>query len=275
VQYSDKLFLAHYTNTQELGYYSAANAIGGMIMLASVSIGNIFFPLFSSMLAKQDWDGLKKKVLQYQEFLAIFAFPFVCAVVIISSPLLTTVLGQEYKPSIEPFMIIAFATYVVVVGMPYGNIITGAGKFYLSVWINLIKLAGFGASITFFVSPKFLGFGATGLALNLLVVNLLTNFLYLQFAKGISGLSFFDFKNLMRYVLIFATAVAFFSHRQYFSQWIEIWWIVAPPVFITLVYGMLFLLGLINTAHFRQLADLLNVGKVFAYVRRELGGKAK
>lgn len=48
IRYSDKLLLAHFTNTTELGYYSAAFSIGGMIMLASASIGNIFFPLFSA-----------------------------------------------------------------------------------------------------------------------------------------------------------------------------------------------------------------------------------
>jgi O-antigen/teichoic acid export membrane protein len=275
IQYSDKLFLAHYTDTTELGYYSAAFSIGGMIMLASLSIGSIFFPLFSSLLAKQDWVGVKQKIMQYQEVLSIFIFPLVCIIVVISRPLLIIVLGPRYEPSIEPFMIIAFATYIVVVGMPYGNVITGAGRFYLNVWINLIKLVVFVVSLTFFVSPSFLGLGATGLALNLLVINLFTNLLYLQFAKGLSGLSFFSLRNILRYLLIFSIALILYMHQDYFSEWVSFWWVVIIPVYLAIVYGLMFILGLINTGHFKQIADLINIQKVYSYIKGELGEKKK
>jgi len=275
IHYSDKLFLVHYTSTTELGYFSAANSIGGVVMIASLSISKIFFPLFSSMLAREDWCAVRKNILQYQEFLSIFAFPVVCSAVIISGPFLTMVLGKQYEPSIRPFIIIAFATYIVVAGMPYGNIITGAGRFYLNVWINLIKLAVFAASITFFLSPRFLALGATGLALNLLTVNLLINFLYLQFAKYLGNISFFDIKILLRYLLIFSAAIVFYLYQDHFNQWTVFWWVIAAPFFIIFVYSLMLLLGLMNMIHFKQLADLLNVSKVVSYVKGEFSGKSK
>jgi len=271
IKYSDKLLLAYYTDTTQLGYYSAAYSIGGMILLVSVSIGNIFFPLFSSLLAKQDWTAVKQKIMQYEEFLSIFVFPLVCIIAIISAPFLTTVLGSRYEPSIEPFMIIAFATYIAVVGMPYGNTITGAGRFYLNVIINLIKLVVFVLSITFFVSPRFLGLGATGLALNLLVINLITNLLYLYFSKRLSKLSFFNFRNTFRYVMVFSVSFILYIHQDIFNEWFSLWWIVIIPVYSALVYGMMFLLGLVNMEHFKKLADLINIRKVSSYVKGELG----
>jgi len=270
IQYSDKLFLAHYTDTTELGYYSAAQSIGGMILLVSVSIGNIFFPLFSSLLATNDWAGVKKRIMQYQEFLVIFVFPIVCIIVIIATPLLTTVLGPRYEPSIESFMIIAFATYIVVVGMPYGNTIPGAGRFYLNVLILLIKLVVYVLSLSFFVSPHFLGLGATGLALNLLVVNMFTNLLFLYYTKRLSGLSFFSFKNTFRYIMIFSVSLTFYFYQNIFNDWCSYWWIVIIPVYLGLIYGMLFFLKLANTKHFKQLVDLLNIQIVFDYVKKEL-----
>jgi len=273
IQYSDKLLLAHYTNTTELGYYSAANSIGGMIMLASMTVGNIFFPLFSSLLAKNDWAAVKQKIMQFQEFLSIFVFPLVCLIVIISVPLITTVLGSRYEPSIKPFMIISFATYITLVGMPYGNTITGAGRFYLNVWINGIKLIVFILSITFFVSPQFLGLGATGLSLNLLVINLFTNLLFLYFSKRLSKLSFFSFRNTFRHVIIFSVSFILYIYQDTFNEWFSFWWIVIIPVYIVFIYGIMFLLGLINMEHFKKFADLINVQKIITYVNNELGDK--
>ncbi|MBN1932405.1 MAG: oligosaccharide flippase family protein [Desulfobacterales bacterium] len=270
IHYSDKLFLAHYTDTIQLGYYSAAYSIGGMVMLVSVSIGNIFFPLFSSLLARHDWNAVKQKIMQYQEFLALFVFPFVCMAFLISGPLLTTVLGAKYEPSIEPFMIIAFATYVAVVGMPYGNTIAGAGRFYLSVWINLIKLAVFALSITFFVAPRFLGLGATGLAFNLLTINIFSNLLYLYFSRRLSKLSYFSFRNISRYVVIFTVALILNLFKDTFNEWLSFWWLVVIPVYLAIVYGMMFALGLVKVEHFKKLADLINFRKVLVYVKGEL-----
>jgi O-antigen/teichoic acid export membrane protein len=270
IEYSDKLFLAHFTNTTELGYYSAAFSIGGMIMIASVSIGNIFFPLFSSFITKQDWAAVNKKIMQYQEFLVIFVFPFICAIVIISGPLLITVLGPQYEPSIEPFMIIAFATYVVVVGMPYSNIITGAGRFYLLVWINIFKLVAFVFSVTIFVSPHFLGLGAVGLSLHLLLINLFTNLLYFKYSKKLSGLIFISYKNIIRYFVIMVIAIIVYNYQEYFSEWISFGWIVVIPVYLAIVYLLMFIFGLVSIRHFQQLIDLIDLRKIITYANSEL-----
>jgi O-antigen/teichoic acid export membrane protein len=275
IQYSDKLFLAHYTDTTELGYFSAANSIGGMVMMVSVAAGNIFFPLFSSYLKTNNWEAIRGKIMQYQEFLAIFAFPLVCLIAVVSTPLLVFVLGARYEPSILPFAIIVFATYVSVVGMPYGNTITGAGRFYLNVLINLIKMVVFVISINIFISPRFLGLGATGLALNLLAINLATNLLYLYFSKRLSHLSFLSIQNTFRYLLIFSVSGALYLYQDTFSDWFAFWWIAIIPVYLIFVYGLMYLLGLVKITHARQLMDLVNVSKVLAYVKGELGDNNK
>jgi O-antigen/teichoic acid export membrane protein len=270
IGYSDKLLLVHFTNTTELGYFSAAMAIGGTLMLFSRTGSSIFFPLFSSFIAKEDWSAVKHKIMQYQEFLSVFVFPAMCSIVIISGPLLITILGAQYEPSIKPFMIIALATYVLIIGMPYGNIISGAGRFYLLVWINIINLFVFVASLTFFVSPYFLGLGATGLALHLLVINFSTNVLYIHFSKQLSGLSFFNFGNMLRHILAFTTSLILYINMGYFNEFIAFAWIIVIPVNLSIIYFMMFVLGLVNIQHFKQISDLINLRKVISYTKSEL-----
>jgi len=273
IQFSDKLFLAHYTSTTELGYFSAANSIGGLIMIASVSAGTIFFPLFSSYISKGEWVSVKQKIMQYNEFLSIFVFPFVCAIVIISEPILINLLGRQYEPSIRPFMIIALATYISVVGMPYGNIITGAGRFYLNVLINLLKLAVFLISLTILLSPNFLNMGAVGLALNLLILNIFTNLCYLFFSKKLSGLSYFSLHNNLRYLLTILLAAVFYLKIYFSDNSQSFFWVFLGPVYFILVYCIMFTFRLVKRNNFKQFIDLLNLRKIFSYVSKELNDK--
>lgn len=271
IHYSDKLLLAHFTNATELGYFSAANTIGGMITLASSSIGFIFFPLFSSLIAKKKWEVVRQKIIQYQELLSLFVFPLVCAVILISKPLLTTVLGAKYGPSVVPFMIIALASYVIIVGMPYGNIISGAGLFYLGVRINLIKLAVFIPSIVFFVSPKFLNLGAVGVAMNLLIVNISYNYFYLFYARQISGYSFFHGRNIARYVLASVVAMVFYERHNILANWFSLWWIVAVPAYLSIVYGVMWIFGLMKKEYIKNIMEIVSPRKILNYVKNELG----
>ena len=50
VKYLDKVILGTYVSKEELGYYTVAFALGGMLLLVKSQIGVIFFPLFSKYL---------------------------------------------------------------------------------------------------------------------------------------------------------------------------------------------------------------------------------
>ena len=139
VTYSDKLILKNATNTKELGYYSAAFALGGMILIVGRTIGTIFFPLFSSLIEKKNWQAVNDKITNFQRFNILFILPMVVLLALISKPLLLFVLGHKYINSILPFSILLFASYFNITGLPYGNVITGMGKFYTNVWINVIN----------------------------------------------------------------------------------------------------------------------------------------
>jgi O-antigen/teichoic acid export membrane protein len=273
-QYSDKLFLAYYTNTTQLGYYSAAYSIGGMFMLIAMPVGNIFFPLFSSMISKGNWDGVNTNIRKYHEFIILFIFPLISIIAIAGGPPLLLVLGNRYQPSIAPFSILLFSTYIVLLGLPYGNVITGMGKFYLYAWTNVIKLAVFFVSITIFLSPKFLHLGATGLALNLLVLSITGNSVYLLFIKKYVNLRQNAKNNLRHLVIIILSALAYFI-SGYAREWTFLWWLILTPLYLLTTYAILILTGLLNKIHLFLLLDALNLKKTFGYVNNEMKSRHK
>ena len=269
--YSDKLMLAHFTNTTQLGYYSAAHSIGGLILLMANSVGLIFFPLFSGYISKGDWESVNTKIYQYHEFIILFIFPLICLLAIVGGPILLLILGNKYKPSIIPFQILIFATYISVVGMPYGNIITGMGKFNLAVVINIIRLGTFLISLFIFIAPNMLNLGAVGVAANQLVINLTRNGLYLYFAKKLGEVRLKSNNNIRHIIIIGWTFLAFFI-SIYLKKFIEIWWLLMIPIYLIPLYLILNITVLMKKEHWKLLLDTLNVKKTLKYTYNEIRG---
>lgn len=269
--FADKLLLAHYTSTTQLGYFSAANSIGGMFMLIAGPVGMIFFPLFSSMIAKGDWAGVNNNVRKYQEIIVLFVLPLVCAVGLVGGEFLILVLGSKYQPSIRPFVVLLFSTYFLLWGMPYGNILSGMGKFNLSALINVIKLAVFFLSVTILVSPKFLNLGATGVALNILVLNVLVNMLCIFFAKKLGDIKL-DKKNYLRHLAVLAMVGLGYFGAPYAKTIMPYWWLVYAPLFLVLTYALLVLTGLLKKEHWLAMLDIFKYKKTLNYINGEIRG---
>lgn len=272
LNYSDKLLLGHFTNVTELGYYSAAFVVGGMFLLVSKATGQIFFPLFSKMITQKDWNGVNQKINTFQDFASIFIFPTICIFVFIGEPFLLAILGQRYQPSVWPFKILLLATYVSIVGMPYGNIISGMGRFYLSATINVIQLIIFVASISFFISPAFLNLGAIGLAFNLLTINLTRNSLYLYFSRRI-GEVHLRFIPLIRYLITTSALAIVLLLENYLNLEHAFSVLLFIPGFLIMVYGIFYISGLLNNNQIKQLFEILNIKSIISYIKNEIWPK--
>ncbi len=270
--YADKLLLAHYTNTTQLGYYSAAFSLGGMFMLIAMPVSNIFFPLFSKMISMNNWEGVNINIFKYQEFIILFLFPIMCILAITIKDPLLLVLGKRYKPSVTPLIILLFSTYVVLLGLPYANVITGMGKFYIYAWTNVIKLVIFIISITIFVSPRFLNLGATGLAYNQLVLNLTGNLVYLFYVMNYGKVRLF-MKNNIRHLVIILISFAAFLGSKYVKNTYEYWWLFYIPLYLIVCYGILIKFKLIGKEHWLLLTEALNIKKTLNYAKDEMSNR--
>lgn len=273
MEYADKLILAHYTDTKELGYYSVAFSLGGMFLLVANSAGTVFFPLFSNLISRKDWAAVNRKIDVFQKFIALFLFPAVCLLVIIGSPFLITLIGEQYRPSVIPFQVLLLATYFSIFGMPYGNIITGMGRFYINAQINFICLGVFLACIYFLVNPAWLGLGAAGIAINLLILNFVRNLLCIFYSFRIGEISI-KASLFLPYLAVGGISLLFFRFGPLFSEWHALWWLAVSPLYLAVVYLALYLFGFLTQDEIRRFMDVLNLKKSYAYMKNELGGKA-
>jgi O-antigen/teichoic acid export membrane protein len=269
---ADKLFLVHFTDTTELGYYSVAFSIGGMFLLISRSVGMVFFPLFSGLIADNNWELVNKKILVFQRFVVLFIFPPLCAIFIIGEPFLLALLGEQYRPSVIPFLILLFATYIDIIGMPYGNVIAGIGKFYMVVLGNAIQLLFYVLGLFLFVSPVYFNLGATGLALNLLIVNIIKNSLFVGLSLKYGDI-ILHWKNLIIHGAILLPLSVLYFVSTYYDLDNGIWWIIVGPSTLIIFYFILFVFRQINIDDIKILLDVINVRKTGRYITNELKQK--
>ena len=164
------------------------------------------------------------------------------------------------------------ATYISIVGIPYGNVINGMGKFYINALINLICLVVFLVSIFLLVNPKYFGLGATGIAINLVVINLTRNVLYLLFSFRLGQMQFRTGVMPVYLIVGAITALALFLEPR-MAAWTPYWWLIISPVFIGIIYLVLYQLGFFAKSNMEQLMDTLNIKKLVAYLKEELGSK--
>jgi O-antigen/teichoic acid export membrane protein len=268
-KYSDKLILHRYASTKELGYYTAAMSIGGLILLSGRSIAVVFFPLFSHLIASNNWEAVNKKIENFEGFTTTFLLPAVCLLAIISEPLIILLLGPRYQPSANPLKLLLFSSYLTLVGMPYGNIVAGMGRFYIAVWINIVKLIVYAVALFLFISPQYLGLGATGLAWNMLVVNLVNNVLFFIVSKRIGNIQIGS-HNAFRNIVILAVSSVFYWTNPYFVHFGSMGWMVIIPLYLITLYGILLISGLCKREQFDELLDLLRIRKTMAYITDEV-----
>jgi len=270
IAYSDKLILQHYTNSTELGYFAVAFSLGGMILILGSTMGIVFFPLFSKYIKENNWENLNNKINKFQIFLANFILPFICLLGIIAEPLLLGILGDKYQNSVIPFILMIYASYISIVGMPYGNILSGMGKFYLNFWLKLLKFLFYIISVIYFVSTEYLGLGAIGLAMNLLSVNIFHNILVIFTSRRIGKLKI-NYQVLLTYaVLLILVLISYLIVVPFLKDITKYWWVIFPPVFLIIVFSLLNSLNLITKKQVIQLFQIINPKLTYNYIKEEM-----
>jgi O-antigen/teichoic acid export membrane protein len=270
---SDKLLLQFYTDTTQVGYYSAAYHIGGLIIMIGSSTAAIFFPMFSGAIARNDWDYINTKINKYLSFCFVFILPVIGFLVLTGNPLLIWLLGTKYYPSITPFSFLILASFMLIIGMPFQNTISGAGKFNLIVLLQFIKFIFYIISLYLLINPQFAGLGAVGLGINLLLVNTFQNIIsYLVSKKYIplkidKSILIITLINGLLFILYYFTSGYLKLHYG------NILMFIFNLTYLVVVFGTLWFTKLLNKGDMESLASIVNISKTWNYFKSELKRK--
>lgn len=266
----DKLILEYYNNVKEIGYYTAALSIGGMILLMGKSAGTVFFPLFSKYFAKNDYATVRKLLKKYEDTLFKFILPIAIVLSVYSSLIINLILGPKYHTAISVFSVLVLASFIMLWATPYGNILEGLGKFWIVTRINIYQFVFFAICLFCLLDPRFFGLKSLGLAINTLLTNiifLLLNIVYVYRKTNI----YLEFK--IKY-LILATImfVSWYYLCSYLTTNYLILYYISPFGMIVVYMLTMYILKWLDTNDIKFLFSIFNPKSMTLYIKREIKG---
>ena len=267
----DKVMLQHFTNSEQLGYYTASYRIGSVVFMMATSVGMLFLPLFSKATSEGNLEYINSTINKFERFTLIFVMPLVIFLSLYADVIVKVALGSQYLPSIPLMAIINIAMFLMVLNIPYGNVITGMGFFRLFAVLSMVHLGVFLLLICILPNPLLLDLGIAGGAYTLLFSSLFAGVLYRVYAKRQCPV--LNLNGNLKYILF--GIVNYFGFGYLYGYLSTLYGfgfkILFLPGYFVVTYGVLFVLGWIGKDDMRSLKMLFNFKKLGSYIKGELG----
>jgi O-antigen/teichoic acid export membrane protein len=273
IMYVDKVVLQYFTSSAQVGYYTAGYRIGSLVLIIATSAGHLFFPLFSEAAANENFSYIKNTIVRFEKFSFIFIMPGILFLSLYSDVIIGLLLGSQYSASVPVMTVINVAMFLMVLNMPYGNVLTGMGYFRVAAIINVLNLLVFFGFIFVLPNPALLNLGAVGVAVAVLVSNVFIGCLYRIFAKRKCPVINLN-KSIRFFVFGVITFIVFNALYSYLSL---IFGAIFKIYFIFLyfgaTYGFLLVIGWIRKDDLKDLKEIANLGKMASYIKGEIRDK--
>ena len=266
----DKVALQFFYNSEQVGYYTAGFRIGALVQLVGYSVGTLLFPFFSRAAARSDYDTILEKVDKIERLNFIFLMPMVIFLALYSDSIVLFVLGEQYISSIGVLSIITVGMFILVINIPYGNILAGLGCFGLAAKIHCFNLAVFAVALIVFLHPCFLCLGATGGALAILVSNGFLGICFRVFAK--QKLKSLQISKNINFILFgIANAMVFWPFYEFFKEyWGVHFRLIFPFIYFASTYLAFFAFKWIKKDDLQMFLSIIDFGSIKKYVKSEL-----
>ena len=270
----DKVLLQFFTDSEQVGYYTAGFRIGGFILLISRSMSMLFFPMFSRAVARRDFDFIKDKIVKFERFSFLFIMPFVILIALFSEDIIVILLGKQYMPSVNIMAVVTLALFITVFNTPYGNLLNGFGRFKLTAKISIINLFIYVGVILFFLSEHALNVGPIGVAWSLLITNVLLGVAYRYFA--VKDVDILDNMLAVKFIIygVLNFLLSYYLFTNYFNEniWIRFSFV---PIFMAYTYLGFHLLKWMNKEDWISVINLFDFKAMKNYVSGEMKGAKK
>jgi|WetSurMetagenome_2_1015567.scaffolds.fasta_scaffold00034_47 O-antigen/teichoic acid export membrane protein len=194
---SDRFFLLHYSNLDQIGLYSIGNTFSQPILLINMALTMSFTVLAMSLFQeeKDDPDKPRTKAFFTRTWHLYLAFAGVCAVIIsvFSYELVRYITTPEYISSILSIPFLLFSQILYQSTQLTGNGMTLMEKSKPYLWLMLIA-AGTNFVLNFYFVPKFGFVGAS-------ITTIISNIVYFISAYFWSQKVFYIKRNLFKPII--------------------------------------------------------------------------
>lgn len=167
--YIDSIMLSKIIGDKAVGWYSVAMKIPFALQFIPAALAAAIFPAFSHHFLHNK-DQLRITYERVLRFLIIIVMPISVGVAILAKPVILTLYGEGYSPSIIPLQIMMLGLFFVFLNFPVGSLLNGCNKqvantvlvgstMVVNIILNVFLIPTYsfvGASIAFLISHSFL-----------------------------------------------------------------------------------------------------------------------
>jgi O-antigen/teichoic acid export membrane protein len=143
MDFIDKVMLQYFANSEQVGYYTAGFSLGGFLKTIGMTAGMLFFPVFSSAVARNDFASIDRVIAKFERFSLIFIMPLVVVTIIYSARIVQVLLGNRYAPCAPVLSVMVVGMFFFVLNVPYGNLIIGMNRLRLGAMLQIVSLVLF------------------------------------------------------------------------------------------------------------------------------------
>ena len=266
----DRQLLQYLAGAREVGYYAIVFGVSVFLQMIGTTVGGLYFPLFSRLIAEGRSADVVAHVREYVQVCNRLVAPALVVVIVGSGKLLPLVLGPKYLPSCGILSIVLGAVYLSVLTIPYGNVLAGAGKFWLGARLRLYYILILGFLEYVFVAPALLNMGGLGAACAFLAANLVLKTISQIAAERTLGLAMPEGGFLLGLLAWGGLNLAIY--RQVWSVLPAYVFLGFIPVYLIITYGTMILAGVLQPGQVRVLLAPGILPELWRYARAELRG---
>lgn len=272
---TDKVLLKHFTNTTELGYYSAAFTFAAFIQAIETSAGMLFFPFFSKAITDNNFELINNSIYKFERFSFAFILPVVLIISIMADKIILLTYGKSFLPAANVLMVVVPTFFISLVILPYGNIIAAKGLFYLAAFCWGVSFLIFGGFAYLFVGKGFAKQKGQGMAVAVLIGTIvLAIFYYFNSKRNLPKLKVLPARKGLLFTIAFS--ILMFFPYQFFVKNAGI---ALNLFYIVVFYGLYlsagYLLQIVGKAEYALIANVINFKKMKNYISSELMNKIK
>lgn len=179
----DSIIIARLFSASDLGLFSRAKTLNRFaIKYSSESVGAITFPAMAEV--KDNREQMLNMGLKAETLIAYLSFGLLGLLYVASEPLILTLIGPKWLPSVEMFRILCLSGFAYPISTATLSMLKAAGYsgsfLRVEVWKKIIGLAGF--AIGFY-------FGIKGYLISLIITGAISVWLNMYFTGRAIGIS--------------------------------------------------------------------------------------
>ena len=225
---SDTLLLGYFHDTTQVALFRVVLPAAHMNNIVMAAFGMLFTPLAARLFAKNDYVGINDLYWRSATWMGVLSFPIFALTFSLARPLTVFLYGARYEQSWVILSLLSFGYYFSVALGNNGLTLKVLGKLRYVVIINVLA-AVINVLVNLLLIPRYGALGAgIGTAGTLVVHNILKQ----AGLKLASGISLFEWRYLLFYVIIAASALLLFLSQFFIGD--NIYLAGALAAFVTL-----------------------------------------